>query len=127
MGGGIRPSTNRLSDRAIKAFLAQARAGTAPKKKLFDGGGLYLTLTPAGTAVWRLKYRIGGRERLVAAGVHPANGHKAGSRSRLLKRGESTPGTDSGDVGNLRDSRIRRPRAGGEVKSNATARGRVDS
>ena len=71
MGGGIRPITNRLSDRAIKAFLAQARAGTAAKKKLFDGGGLYLTLTPAGTAVWRLKYRIGGRERLVAAGVHP--------------------------------------------------------
>jgi hypothetical protein len=69
MGGGIRPSTNKLSDRAIKAFLAQARAGTAPKKKLFDGGGLYLALTPAGTAVWRLKYRIGGRERLVTAGV----------------------------------------------------------
>ncbi|MGH7603430.1 MAG: Arm DNA-binding domain-containing protein [Gemmatimonadaceae bacterium] len=38
---------------------------------MFDGGGLYLTITPAGAAVWRLKYRIGGRERLVAAGVHP--------------------------------------------------------
>jgi hypothetical protein len=36
------------------ASLAQARAGTAPKRKLFDGGSLYLTLTPAGTAVWRL-------------------------------------------------------------------------
>lgn len=51
MGGGIRRSTNKLGDRAIEAFLAQARAGTAPKKKLFDGGGLYLTLTPAGTTL----------------------------------------------------------------------------
>lgn len=71
IGRGIRRSTNRLSDRAVKSFLARARAGDAPKKKLFDGGGLYLTVTPAGTGVWRIKYRMNGKERLVAVGVHP--------------------------------------------------------
>lgn len=72
--GGIESdgrTTNKLSDRRIKSFVSQARAGTAEKKKLSDGGGLYLALTPAGSAVWRLKYRIGGKERLYAVGVYP--------------------------------------------------------
>jgi hypothetical protein len=92
--GGIRPSTYRLSDRSIKAFLARARAGTAAKKKLFDGGGLYLTLTPAGTAVWRLKYRIGGRERLVAGGVHPEVGLADARAKRDTIRAQLRDGVD---------------------------------
>jgi len=71
MVGGIRPSANRVSDRAISGFLVRARDGEAPKKKLFDGGGLDLTLTPAATAAWRIKYRFHGKERLIALGVHP--------------------------------------------------------
>lgn len=68
--GGIR-ALNRLSDRAVKAFIAKARAGTRTKRKLSDGGGLYLTVTPAGTPVWRIKYRIGDKEKVYAAGVYP--------------------------------------------------------
>lgn len=68
--GGIR-GLNRLSDRTVKAFIAKARAGTAEKGKLSDGGGLYLMLTPAGTPVWRIKYRIGGKEKAYAAGIYP--------------------------------------------------------
>jgi integrase len=64
-------STDRLSDRAIKAFLAKQRAGEATKKKLSDGGGLYLTVTPAGSAVWRVKYRYAGVEKVYAGGVYP--------------------------------------------------------
>ncbi len=60
-----------MSDRAVKSFVARARAGTATTGKLSDGGGLYLTLTPAGTAVWRVKYRIDGKERVFAAGIYP--------------------------------------------------------
>jgi hypothetical protein len=48
-------STNRLSDRAVKGFIARVRAGNSDKKKLFDGGGLFLMLTPARTPVWRSK------------------------------------------------------------------------
>ena len=31
---------------------------TGKKAKLFDGGGLYLEVTPAGGKIFRLKYRI---------------------------------------------------------------------
>ena len=68
--GGIR-GLNRLSDRGVKSFISRARAGKADRGKLGDGGGLYLMLTPAGTPVWRIKYRLGGKERLFAAGVYP--------------------------------------------------------
>jgi integrase len=39
---------------------------------LSDGGGLYITLTPAGTPVWRIKYRHGGKERLYSPGIFPS-------------------------------------------------------
>ncbi|MDR6955231.1 integrase [Ancylobacter sp. 3268] len=39
--------------------------------KLADGGGLYLLINPIGSRLWRLKYRIGGREKLLAIGPYP--------------------------------------------------------
>jgi integrase len=73
VSGGVTAgrSTNRLSDRSIRAFVGNVRAGNSPTKKLSDGGGLYLAVTPAGSAVWRLKYRHGGKEKLYAIGVYP--------------------------------------------------------
>lgn len=40
--------------------------------KYFDGGGLFLDLTAAGGRYWRLKYRVLGKEKLLALGVYPA-------------------------------------------------------
>lgn len=40
-------------------------------KKLFDGGGLYLLVKPNGARLWRLKYRYGGVEKLLALGSYP--------------------------------------------------------
>ncbi|MEO5817015.1 MAG: integrase arm-type DNA-binding domain-containing protein, partial [Gemmatimonadaceae bacterium] len=74
MSGGMErraQSTDRLSDRAIKSWLTKRRAGTATTTKLSDGGGLYLTLTPSDSAMWRIKYRYGGAERLYAVGAYP--------------------------------------------------------
>ena len=65
-------ATNKLTDLAIRSFIRKRREGIAQNAKVSDGGGLYLTLTPAGTPVWRLKYRLGGKERLYAIGVYPA-------------------------------------------------------
>ena len=45
-----------------------------PKEKiyrLFDGGGLYLEITPSGGTWWRLKYRINGKEKRLSLGVYP--------------------------------------------------------
>lgn len=39
--------------------------------KLSDGGGLYLLINPNGSKYWRLKYRIAGKEKLLALGVYP--------------------------------------------------------
>ena len=40
-------------------------------RKLFDGGGLFLLVTPTGGKLWRLKYRFGGVEKLLAIGAYP--------------------------------------------------------
>lgn len=40
-------------------------------QKLFDGGGLFLLVTPAGQRWWRLKYRFGGKEKLLSLGTYP--------------------------------------------------------
>lgn len=61
MAGGI---AGKLTDKACKAFAAQK----ASRKKLADGGGLYLFITPAGGAVWRIKYRILGKEKTYSIG-----------------------------------------------------------
>jgi len=47
---------------------------TKPEGKpvaLFDGGGLYLLVTPSGGKLWRLKYRFDGKEKLLSLGAYP--------------------------------------------------------
>jgi hypothetical protein len=39
--------------------------------KLSDGGGLYLELHKNGSKYWRYKYRILGKEKVLALGVYP--------------------------------------------------------
>ena len=57
-----------LNDRQIKAAKP---SDTGKKAKLFDGGGLYLEVTPAGGKVFRLKYRIDGKEKTLTIGKYP--------------------------------------------------------
>lgn len=70
---GINRGINKLTDAAIKRFVAKAKPG----QKLADGGGLYLFLTPSGTPTWRIDYRIhdAGKGRVVgrtySIGVYP--------------------------------------------------------
>ena len=39
--------------------------------KLSDSGGLYMLVTPAGGKLWRLKYRMDGREKKPSIGTYP--------------------------------------------------------
>jgi len=39
--------------------------------KLFDERGLFLLVTPAGGRLWRFRYRIGNREKLLSLGIYP--------------------------------------------------------
>lgn len=58
--------TQKLSDSVYK------RAAPREKQyKLFDGGGLYMIVTPTGGKWWRFKYQFGGREKLLSVGIYP--------------------------------------------------------
>lgn len=71
-----------LTDTAIR----NAKPADKPIK-LFDGGGLFLHITPAGQRYWRLKYRFAGKEKLLAIGVYPDVGlREARDRREEAKR-----------------------------------------
>ncbi|MGE4411645.1 MAG: tyrosine-type recombinase/integrase [Sphingobium sp.] len=55
-----------LTDIAIR----NAKPGAKPAK-MADGGGLFLFVTPAGGKLWRLKYRMEGKEKLLSIGAYP--------------------------------------------------------
>lgn len=44
--------------------------------KLYDAGGLFVIVTPAGGKWWRLKYRFEGKEKLLSLGTYPYTGLK---------------------------------------------------
>jgi len=48
------------------------KAASAEKPiRLFDGGGLYLEISPTGGKLWRFKYRFDGKEKRLALGKYP--------------------------------------------------------
>jgi len=55
-----------LSDTAIK----KAKAGPKPIK-LSDGKGMYLLVNPTGSKLWRWKYRVLGKEKVMTLGAYP--------------------------------------------------------
>jgi integrase len=50
--------------------ILNAKPGEKPIR-LFDGGGLYLEISPSGGKLWRLKYRFNGKEKRLALGIYP--------------------------------------------------------
>jgi integrase len=72
---------------------AKLRNLTTPGKH-FDGGGLYLEVTPAGGRYWRLKYRHGGKEKRLAFGVYPEVSLKAARERRAEARALIEAGAD---------------------------------
>jgi len=66
-----------LSDTAIK----NAKPGTKPIK-LTDEKGMFLLISPAGGKWWRLKYRFGGKEKLLSLGTYPEVSLKAARERR---------------------------------------------
>ena len=60
------PTTNTLTDQKCKA--AKPREKTY---KLFDGHGLFLSVSPAGGKVWRLAYRLEGKPQTATLGAYP--------------------------------------------------------
>lgn len=65
-------------------------------RRLFDSGGLYIEISPAGGKLWRLKYRFSGKEKRLALGIYPevslAEARKRREAARELLAGGIDPG-----------------------------------
>lgn len=64
------------------------------ERKLADEKGLYLLLTPSGSKLWRLKYRLGGKEKKLALGSYPEVGLKDARAKRDAARKSAQDGSD---------------------------------
>jgi integrase len=79
----------QLTDTAIR--------GAKPKEKpykLADGQGLFLLVKPNGTRLWRLKYRVDGREKLLSVGMYPDVSLKVARERREDARRMMSAGVD---------------------------------
>ena len=123
---------NLLTDTEIR------KAKPAEKSaRLYDGGGLYLELTPKGGRWWRFKYRLGGKEKLLSMGTYPETSLKAARDKRLVVGREIGHGAGSGrDVGRAFNCGISRACIGvamlarwhhGVVGDDRSAAGRLDA
>jgi len=81
-----------LSDTTIRT----AKPAAKPQR-LFDAGGLYLEVSPAGGKLWRLKYRHGGKEKRLALGAYPDTGLKDARDKRDAARKLLAAGVDPGE------------------------------
>jgi len=79
----------KLTDTAIR----NARVSERPRK-LFDGDGLYLLVSPTGYRSWRFKYYFDGREKLLSFGKYPEITLKVARERRLEARRALEMGSD---------------------------------
>lgn len=82
-----------LTDTAVRSAKPQAKAS-----KLFDSGGLYLEVSPAGGKWWRWKYRFAGKEKRLSFGVYPDVRLKAAREKRDAARQQLAAGIDPGEA-----------------------------
>ena len=55
-----------LTDTALRSAKPRAES-----YKMFDGGGLFVLVKPNGSMLWRYKFKLGGREKLLTLGQYP--------------------------------------------------------
>jgi hypothetical protein len=72
--------------------IRKAKAADKPYK-LTDGGGLHVYVTPAGGKLWRLRYELERKEKLLSIGPYPSVGlaearEVATNAKRLLREGK---------------------------------------
>lgn len=78
-----------LTDTAIRNAKPRDR-----EYKLADGGGLYLLVTPAGSRLWRLKYRAHGVEKKLSLGQYPTVTLADARRAREIAKAGASKGDD---------------------------------
>lgn len=88
---------NTLTDAKCKA----AKASEKPRK-VFDGAGLFLHISPVGSKVWRVAYRLDGKQQTATLGEYPlisladARTKRDDLRTRLANGEDPKAGRKSG-------------------------------
>ena len=82
-----------LTDQKIRSVKPSER-----QVKIFDGGGLFLLVTPRGGKLWRLKYRHEGKEKLLSLGAYPEISLADARMRRDEARKQIAHGIDPGAV-----------------------------
>jgi len=84
-------TSNKLTDLSIKKSLPADRP-----YKLSDGGGLFLLVHSNGSRYWRMAYRFGGKQKLLALGVYPGVSLAVARQKRDDARNHIVQGIDPG-------------------------------
>jgi len=77
--------------------ICTAKPGKSPYK-IFDGGGLFLMVTPSGGRLWHFKYRFDSKEKKLALGTYPEISLADARLRRDEARRQIAQGIDPGAV-----------------------------
>ncbi len=80
---------NILTDTLIRSTLANGKT-----QRLFDGGGLYLEVSPSGGKWWRVKYQLQGKEKRLSLGTYPVVTLKTARERMLALKRQVADGVD---------------------------------
>jgi integrase len=80
-----------ISDLLTEGRIRSAKPKSGPYK-LRDGGGLFLLITPTNARLWRLRYKVRGRESMLGLGSYPATSLKAARAKRTELRADLESG-----------------------------------
>jgi len=81
--------TMPLSESQVKS----AKSAAKPYK-LYDSEGLFVVVTPSGGKLWRLRFKFGGKEKLLALGAYPKIGLTSARKKRNAAIETIQAGTD---------------------------------
>lgn len=78
-----------LTDLKVRKALKRAKS-----YKIYDEGGLFIVITKSDTKLWRMRYKLGGTEKLLSFGPYPEVGVSAARAARDAARAELRAGFD---------------------------------
>lgn len=67
-------------------------------RKVSDGGGLHLLVTPNGSKLWRLAYRFADRQKTLAIGAYPVVTLEKAREARTAAKRQLSDGIDPGEA-----------------------------
>lgn len=82
----------------LKALEVEKAKPGATDKRLYDGKGLFLIVTPKGGKWWRFKYAFGGKSKTISFGTYPEISLSEARDKRHEARNKLANGIDPGEV-----------------------------